>query len=66
MKKQMEIFEKLAVAMKRDGHELDGADRLLIRNTVSGNLAAQRRRENYARSAASPFTWTRARNPRQR
>lgn len=63
---QKEIAEALAAAMKRDGYELDGADRLIIRNTVSGSLAAQRRRENYARSAVSPFTWTRPRNPRQR
>ncbi|MFL6615463.1 MAG: hypothetical protein ACJ8LD_17300 [Pantoea agglomerans] len=60
-----EIAEALAVAMRQDGYELEGADRLIIRNTVSGSLAAQRRRENHARSAASSFTWTRPRNPRQ-
>lgn len=52
-----EIAEALAVALKRDGHELDGAERLIIRNTVSGSLAAQRRKENYVRSAASSFSW---------
>jgi hypothetical protein len=61
-----EIAEALAVAMKRDGHELDGADRLVIRNAVSGGMAAQRRRESYARSAAASFVWARPNNPRRR
>ena len=52
-----EIAKALAVAMRQDGHELDGADRLIIRNTVSDSLAGQRRRENYARSAAGTFSW---------
>jgi hypothetical protein len=59
-----ELAEMLAVTLKRDGHELDGADRLIIRNTVSGSMAAQRRRESYARSAASTFTWKRLKEPR--
>ncbi len=54
---QKEIAEALAVAMKRDGYELDGADRLIIRNTVSGSMAARRRRESYARSASASFNW---------
>lgn len=61
-----EIAEALAVAMRRDGHELDGADRLIIRNTVSGSLASQRRRENHARSAAGSFNWTRPGNLRSK
>ncbi|NIF02102.1 hypothetical protein F3J38_18885 [Pantoea sp. Acro-805] len=61
---QKEIAEALAVAMKRDGHELDGADRLIIRNTVSGSMAAQRRRENYARSATVSFNWIKPKTPR--
>lgn len=59
-----EIAEALAMSMKRDGHGLDGADRLIIRNTVSGSLAAQRRRENYARSAAGSFGWKKKAAPR--
>lgn len=63
---QKEIAEALAKAMKKDGYELDGADRLVIRNAVSGSMAAQRRRESYARSAAGSFTWKRPSNLRGR
>lgn len=61
---QNEIAEALAKTMKKDGYELDGADRLVIRNAVSDSMAAQRRRENYARSAASPFSWKKTTPPR--
>ncbi|PJZ05366.1 hypothetical protein PRCB_11810 [Pantoea rodasii] len=61
---QKDIAEALAAAMKRDGHELDGADRLIIRNTVSGSMASQRRRESYARSAAGSFNWQKKTPPR--
>lgn len=60
-----ELAEMLAVTLKRDGHELDGADRLIIRNTVSGSMTAQRRREDYARSAASNFKWLKPSRPRR-
>lgn len=55
--KQYEITEALAVAMKRDGYELDGADRLIIRSTVSSAIASQRHREDRPRSSSSTFTW---------
>lgn len=61
---QKEIAEALAVAMKREGHELDGVDRLVIRDTISRSLAAQRRQENYMRSAASSFSWRKKLPPR--
>jgi hypothetical protein len=37
---QKEIAQALAVAMKKDGHELDGANLLIIRSTLSGSLIA--------------------------
>lgn len=64
MKQHIEIAEKLAEAMKREGHDLDGADRLIIRNAISGSMAAQRRRESYARSAAVSFNWIKPKTPR--
>lgn len=66
MKHHIEIAKKLADTMKKDGYELDGADRLAIRSAVSGSMAAQRRRESYARSAAGSFTWKRPSNLRGR
>lgn len=62
---QKEIAEALAIAIKRDGHELDGADRLLIRNTVSSSLATRRRQESYARSAAVSFSWKKKAAPKR-
>ncbi|WP_324029548.1 hypothetical protein GC087_02510 [Pantoea sp. JZ2] len=63
---QDEIAKALAVALKRDGHELDGADRLLIRKTISEGLASQRRKDNHLRSANGHFAWARTPNPRSK
>lgn len=43
---QIEIAEALALSMKRDGYELKGADRMIIRSTISGTIAARRRLES--------------------
>lgn len=61
-----DITAALTAALKQEGYELDGSDRLLIRKTVMDGLASQRRRENFQRSAANHFTWNRPRNPRQK
>lgn len=61
-----DVAEALAKAMKQDGYDLDGSDRLLIRKTLSDGLAAQRRKESQKRAAAGSFTWQKPRNPRQR
>lgn len=64
--RKKDITAALTAAMRKEGYELDGSDRLLIRKTVMDSLASQRRRENFHRSAATHFTWNRPRNPRQR
>lgn len=64
--RKKDITAALTAAMRKEGYELDGSDRLLIRKTVMDSLASQRRRENFQRSAATQFTWKRPRNPRQR
>lgn len=62
---QKDISKALAKAMKKDGYELDGADRLIIRNAVSGCMADERRRDNNARSAAGSFKWKKPENLRR-
>lgn len=62
--KHNDIAEQLAAAMKQDGYELDGCDRLIIRQTLSRTLIAQRRRADLDRSANNTFIWSKPRNPR--
>lgn len=54
---QKEIAKALAVAMKRDGYELDGCDSRIILTTVSKAIASQRHREDNARSSSYTFIW---------
>lgn len=61
-----DITAALTAAMKQEGYDLDGSDRLLIRKTVTDSLASQRRRENFHKSAINDFTWKRPLNPRTR
>ncbi|MCX8958603.1 hypothetical protein EHW66_11295 [Erwinia psidii] len=59
------IAEALTGAMREDGCELDSTDRLIIRQTPSRALTAQRRRADRERSASSPYTWTKPTRPRR-
>lgn len=60
-----EIAYALALSMKRSGYELNGTDRMIIRSTISGTIAARRKLESYTRSAVSAFAWKRPQNRRQ-
>lgn len=64
--KHNDIAEQLAAAMKQDGYELDGCDRLIIRQTLSRTLIAQRRRADLDRSASTTYTWNKPHHPRRR
>ncbi|PVY82776.1 hypothetical protein C7427_109176 [Pantoea ananatis] len=64
--RKKDITAALTSAMRKEGYELDGSDRLLIRKMVMDSLASQRRRENFQRSVINDFTWKRPLNPRTR
>lgn len=51
------MAEALADAMRLEGCELDDCDRLIIRKTISGALAAQRQRLNRSLSAGKTYCW---------
>ena len=64
--KYNDIAEQLTAVMKQGGYELDGCDRLIIRQTLARALNAQRRRADLERSASTTYTWNKPHHPRHR